>query len=450
MFRHQSGPSRPTILLITIGLLIAVALTTAAMIWMAVEVSREQIKIEQIVEEQPEAAVDHLRQWRNERQREFTSIIIDILVLGATVLALALVARAYFASQKSLHEVRTMASDILASIDQAVLTANTEGRITNINPVARDLLSIDDSAVGQLVEEAVEGSVPLMHVFETVMESGKSIYDQDVSVMRNGHKTRLRAEGHLMRDTDDSVIGVVIFIRDVTEQHLIGSQMKRMERFMGLGTLAAGLHHEIKNPLSALSLHVQLLEERLEDIQDQDIRENISVLKTETTRINGVLESFRDFASLDTLNRSETDLFELVKQTADLMRPKAAQQGVLLSTELPDRRPPCISADGARLEQVLLNLVINSLDAMRQGGTLRLKLHSDNGALKIDVSDTGTGIPDNIRQRIFDPYFTTKTDGSGMGLAVCDKVVQQHHGQISVQTSSAGTVFQIALPLDEA
>lgn len=436
--------------MITIGLLIAVALTTAAMIWMAVEVSREQIKIEQIVEEQPEAAVDHLRQWRNERQREFTSIIIDILVLGATVLALALVARAYFASQKSLHEVRTMASDILASIDQAVLTANTEGRITNINPVARDLLSIDDSAVGQLVKEAVEGSVPLMHVFQTVMESGKSIYDQDVSVMRNGHKTRLRAEGHLMRDTDDSVIGVVIFIRDVTEQHLIGSQMKRMERFMGLGTLAAGLHHEIKNPLSALSLHVQLLEERLEDIQDQDIRENISVLKTETTRINGVLESFRDFASLDTLNRSETDLFELVKQTADLMRPKAAQQGVLLSTELPDRRPPCISADGARLEQVLLNLVINSLDAMRQGGTLRLKLHSDNGALKIDVSDTGTGIPDNIRQRIFDPYFTTKTDGSGMGLAVCDKVVQQHHGQISVQTSSAGTVFQIALPLDEA
>ena len=198
-----------------------------------------------------------------------------------------------------------------------------------------------------------------------------------------------------------------------------------MERFMGLGTLAAGLHHEIKNPLSALSLHVQLLEERLEGQTDDEVAENLNVLKTEVTRIAGVLESFRDYASFDRLNRTETDVVGLTRRTIELVRPqaRAAARADSQST-CPTTASPSISADSARLEQVMLNLVLNALDEMRSGGTALALRHARRmrGKSSLAVGDTGRGIPDNLRSRIFDPYFTTKSDGSGMGLAFCDKI----------------------------
>jgi two-component system nitrogen regulation sensor histidine kinase GlnL len=221
-----------------------------------------------------------------------------------------------------------------------------------------------------------------------------------------------------------------------------------MERFMGLGTLAAGLHHEIKNPLSALSLHVQLLEERLEDHDDEEVAENLGVLKTEVTRVSGVLESFRDFASLDRLNRKTTDLPQLARQTVELVRPKAEQQRVSITLDLPKVPFPPLLADAARLEQVLLNLVVNALEGMPDGGKLTISLCCEGKEAKLNVADTGPGILESIRSRVFDPYFTTKSAGSGLGLAVCDKIVRQHGGDIDFETSATGTVFRISLPLE--
>ncbi len=279
--------------------------------------------------------------------------------------------------------------------------------------------------------------------------AGKPLRDQDFTVTRNGHVVRLRADCHVLRDNRDDVMGTVLHIRDVTEAMLIEERMRRMERFMGLGTLAAGLHHEIKNPLSALSLHVQLLEERLEGQADDEVAENLNVLKTEVTRIAGVLESFRDYASFDKLNRVETDIVGLVRQTVELVRPQAQRQAVQIRTELPERGIPTLLADSSRLEQVVLNLVLNALDEMRDGGTLSLSVtQHENQQVVVAVGDTGHGIPENIRSRIFDPYFTTKSDGSGMGLAFCDKIIRQHGGQIDVHTGSSGTVFNISLPVD--
>jgi two-component system nitrogen regulation sensor histidine kinase GlnL len=240
----------------------------------------------------------------------------------------------------------------------------------------------------------------------------------------------------------------VLHIRDVTERLLVEERMRRMERFMGLGALAAGLHHEIKNPLGALSLHVQLLEERLGDRADNEAAESLGVLKTEVTRISGVLESFRDFASVERLNRTDADLPELVRQTVDLIRPQAEGQGVRLTLKLPKEELPSLAADEARLEQVLLNLVMNALEEMESGGELTLSLRRNDDRLQIDVADTGRGIPERIQSRVFDPYFTTKTTGSGMGLAFCDKIIRQHGGQIDFETSSAGTTFRVVLFLD--
>jgi two-component system nitrogen regulation sensor histidine kinase GlnL len=249
----------------------------------------------------------------------------------------------------------------------------------------------------------------------------------------------------LLSDNVNQVLGTVIHVRDITERRLLEDRMGRMERFMGLGTLAAGLHHEMKNPLTALSLHIQLLEEHVADKIDLQAAENLGVVKTEITRINGVLESFRDFASLGRLNPSETDVWSIAVQAVSLIRPQSLEKSVEIALQ-PPKNGLLVQADAMKLEQVLLNVLLNGLEAMPDGGRLTVRGKREDGAASIEVTDTGPGIPDDLQRRIFDPYFTTKSTGSGMGLAICEKIMEQHGGRVHFATGPRGTTFTLALP----
>jgi signal transduction histidine kinase len=164
------------------------------------------------------------------------------------------------------------------------------------------------------------------------------------------------------------------------------------------------------------------------------------------TRIGEVLESFRDFASSSQLDLHAVDLRQLVDRAIRLVHPHAARQGIVLTSIGPEDGLICVEADATRLEQVLLNLLLNAEEAMH-GGAVTVRLSSDLGYAIIEVADTGPGIPENILPRVFDPYFSTKPQGSGMGLAICQKIIQQHGGSIACDTGSDGTVFRIRIPL---
>src|SRR5262249_25159904 len=156
-----------------------------------------------------------------------------------------------------------------------------------------------------------------------------------------------------------------------TERMLLEERMHRMERFLSLATLASGLHHEIKNPLTALSIHIQLLEELLADGQDGPaVDELVGVLKTEVCRLNGVLESFRSFAHLQRLSCQPTDALGILENAIRLIRPQAAEQKVQITLLHPEDELPHVPLDAEKFEQVVLNLLINALEAMPEGGTL--------------------------------------------------------------------------------
>lgn len=248
-------------------------------------------------------------------------------------------------------------------------------------------------------------------------------------------------------------MGNVVQIRDVTEPVLIEQRMRRMERYMGLGSLAAGLHHEIKNPLAALSLHCQLLQEELEPSHPTpEVQEMLGVIQAEVTRVGGVLESFRDFASLGQLNLTPLDVSRLVQRQVRLLEPRARQHKVEISLDLPTDPLPMIKADRVRLEQVLVNLLVNAIEAMPDGGALHVTVsfHAQTHPplVRVAVEDSGPGIPDSLRDRVFDPYFTTKREGTGMGLALCDKIISQHHGNLEYQRVAGRTTFEFALPVE--
>jgi two-component system nitrogen regulation sensor histidine kinase GlnL len=428
-----------------LGILSLFALVVTA--WVLLNVRHEQAIVNQLV--------SHLQgndlQVANELSSELglqnsLSLLLGLNLIAAAI-AFSFLVRGYFSSERNLEDVKVLSADILASMDAGVITTDMTGRVISINPRGRELVGLSTDNKVQNIKQLGPEHALLATVCEEMSKYHHPIRDRDYRAQRDGHSVALRAGCTMLLDRYKEEIGMVIHVRDVTEKALMEERLRRMERYMGLGSLAAGLQHEIKNPLSALSLHIQLLCERLQkETGDQEVNEILEVLNTEVKRISGVLDGFRNYASIHEIGRAPVDVSVMIEKLVRLLRPDAEQKKIKLIVEPLKNVSGLIQADAAQLEQVLLNLALNAFAAMPQGGTLHFKVSDLEGKLSVNISDTGNGIPPEIQSRIFDPYFTTRSDGTGMGLALCDKIVRQHDGSIDFETSPRGTTFTVTLP----
>jgi PAS domain S-box-containing protein len=448
MFREPPAVSRQVLITGIVMIVAALFCAGGLTIWLVLETRKEQQAIADVLREGSGDVIRDIGSLPGELRWQLVFSILVLIVLIAVSVAVVRLFLALLRSEDSLREVQVRSWNILASMDHGVITTDCEGRITSANPRGQELLGIGPELSGRLLREVCPKTMALNEVSRTVLESGQPLHDQEYELTISRRRHLFHVDCHLLNDVQDQVLGTVIHVRDVTARALMEERMRRMERFMGLGNLAAGLHHEIKNPLSALSIHIQLLDEHFDGDTDDEVVENLAVLKTEVTRIGGVLESFRDYASAARLSLGDVSLPEVIDQTIRLVRPKAEQQNVQVVREETPKAIPHVSADAAKIEQVLLNLMLNSLDAMPDGGKVAIRLIRTGSAVTIEVADSGTGVPENIRSQLFDPYFTTKSDGSGMGLALCDKIAQQHGGQITFTSGPEGTVFRFSLPTE--
>lgn len=446
MFRASPQESGSRYQRAVVGLLALSAAALAVTIWVELDFLREQELVEQIMRELPSDSTASAEALAGELKWQFRLTILVVLNLVVTGFAVVLLSRAYHSSQESLRDVKALASDILGGMEQAVITTDTDGAVTSINRRGLEFLHhSEEECLGRSLEQ-ISVDVPLEQ-FRTdwMVEQAPAMTRDFRSTAGDGERT-LRAFCQNLTDADKQLTGYVLQLRDVTNRIQIEERMRRMERYMGLGSLAAGLHHEIKNPLAALSLHVQLLEEQLESEPSAEVHRMLGVIRTEIDRVGGVLEGFRDATSMGRLNLEPVDLRLLLERQVELARPRAEQQGVKISTSISTPAGFEISADQVRLEQVLLNLFINALDAMRDGGLLQVRCGVDGANVLMEVADTGAGIPEELLDKVFDLYFTTKSDGSGLGLTMCDKIVRQHDGSLDVYSSSQGATFRITLP----
>ncbi|WP_161604560.1 two-component system sensor histidine kinase NtrB [Roseiconus nitratireducens] len=450
MFRIQSNDPPKSYRSAIIGLLSLSVAALAITVWVMVDFLDEQRIVQQLIRDLPPESQAAAQTLAGELRWQFRLSILVLINLVATGIAVLLLWRAYQTTQYSLRDFKAQAGDILSSMDQAVITTDLNGQITSFNVRAVELLGLQGDMLDKPLAELTD-QIDLRAFRRRANQQGDTPSIEDFHLTVFGSQRCLRTYCQPLRDIDNVTIGNVIQLRDVTEQIHVENQMRRMERFMGLGSLAAGLHHEIKNPLAALSLHVQLLEEQLEDPTNRDeIQSMLHVIKTEVSRVGSVLEGFRDFASVGRLHHDAVDLKSLVQQQVALIRPRAEQLGVELKVQYGPGSQTQVVLDRVRIEQVLLNLMINALQAMPSGGTLTIQTQAleSSDELRLTVSDTGGGIPESARSHIFDPYFTTKSDGTGMGLALSDKIVRQHGGTLDFETSSSGTTFEITLPRD--
>jgi two-component system, NtrC family, sensor histidine kinase HydH len=392
------------------------------------------------------AAIQALRQDIGTRIIIRSSALILLLLCAGATLWLQ---QRQLAVRRTLDHLTLLARDILASVDQGVITIDLQNRITGINLAATAILGVEVRCIGQPLARLGAGGGPLVALADRVADRQAAVWDHDFAVERSGRVRRVRADAHVLKDRTGRALGCVLLLRDMSERLLMEERVRRMERFLSLGTLASGLHHEIKNPLTALSIHIQLLEKRLrEPAPRRPVEELLGVVKTEILRLNGVLESFRDFASLQRLNLQPADPSLLLHDLARLIRPQADQQHVEVVLRHAAEGSPRVPLDIEKFKQAVLNLMINALEAMAEGGKLVVEMTTQDGELHVAVSDTGPGIPPEIHPSLFKPYFSTKTRGTGMGLALTEKLVGQHGGRIDFRTSPRGTTFRIAIPLE--
>ncbi len=229
-------------------------------------------------------------------------------------------------------------------------------------------------------------------------------------------------------------------------QKLRMRRLYRAERLATTGQLAAGAAHEIRNPLTSIRSTIQYLQRAVKD--DAELSEMVGDLLGETDRINAIVEGMLSFARRTEPHFEQVDLRELIAQTVRLVDPTARKAGVEIETVLPEQL--CmLRGDPDQLKQMLLNVIMNGVQAMAEGGNLRVSLDLLPGAehaWRVEIEDTGRGISGDDLERAFDPFFTTKSDGTGLGLSICHSIVQEHGGEIEIE-SAKGTGARVEIRL---
>ena len=242
-----------------------------------------------------------------------------------------------------------------------------------------------------------------------------------------------------------SQIGALLIMRDTESVRRIGDEIEMSRRLSASGRLTRGVAHEVKNPINAIVLHLQLLRNKLAQ-QEPDTRRHMDIIDTEIRRLDRVVQTLVDFTRPRDLHLEELDLRRLMEEVAQLAAPDAEQHGVTIDRQMPQQRLP-IKVDVDLMKQALLNVVINGVQAMPQGGHLTISARQENGAVVAEIRDEGGGIPKDAQDKIFELYFTTKKDGSGIGLAQTYQILQWHYGSVDFESSEGtGTVFRFNIP----
>ncbi len=364
------------------------------------------------------------------------ALAVDVLLLGEH-------------EQRTRARERTLAA-ALATMDQPVLILGVDARVEYANAAAIREYGYDAGEIAGLsVDDFVVASAQLSRR-ETIPEipQDKALWiGEHVHRRKDGSEFPAAVTLSHIRDGNDSIAGLVIGVRNLTEERKIAEHMSRTEKLAAIGELMAGVAHELNNPLTGISTFAQLL---LEDELEGEQLESVNLIKREADRAIGVIRDLLLFARKTDGRDVPVQINTIVQHTVRLRALASRSGGIEVHMQL-DPSDPQVRGDEQKLQQVLLNLLVNAESAMKTSLVRHLSVvtRSRREVVTIVISDTGHGMPDLVRQRVFEPFFTTKPpgEGTGLGLSVSYGIIQAHRGSIAVEsTPDIGTSFTITLP----
>ena len=350
---------------------------------------------------------------------------------------------------------------VLAGLPDAVIAVDGSRHVVFWNAATEEMTGRSARRVtGRALKEIFPADASLVRRIDETLATGEGRSEPEASIETvDGREVPVSIVTAPLFARDGSVEAAVAVLRDVSRIRQLESEVRRGETLAAAGRMAVGLAHEIRNPLGAIRGAVQLLARELP--AGSSLVEYTDVLTKEVDRVNRVVEMLLDLARPVQLRLVPLNVHQLLERVALLSQELARERGVTIVRRYDPSLPP-ILGDEDRMVQVIHNLVRNAIEAMRGGGSVtlmtRVSLHPlfgkmDVGAghrtmVEVAVIDEGTGIPSEVRGRIFDPFFTTKDRGLGLGLALCHRIVEEHHGTIQVEArKGGGTVFTCFLPV---
>jgi two-component system nitrogen regulation sensor histidine kinase GlnL len=349
---------------------------------------------------------------------------------------------------------------ILENIDRAVIAFDQQGRITLFNPAAEALMERSArQMIGQSYSEVFSGQETLLYLIRTAIEEGRSITDDEgISLIgASGARIPINAYAAPIFASRGNQDGAVVIIRDLSRIKELEGTLRRSDRLSMLGTLAAGLAHEIKNPLGGVKGAAQLLAMELD--ADSPLTEYTRIMIKEVERINVIIEELMDLGNPRPLEINEVDLARVLNDIILLQQEAARPQKIDFRLKLDPSIPP-IQGDESLLTRLFLNLIKNAREAISDSGGVIVETRISSNYHKtgpgrrstpmvdITISDSGCGIEQEQLEQIFTPYFTTKAKSCGLGLAIAQKVIEDHQGLLKVDSvPGGGTSMIISLPL---
>jgi signal transduction histidine kinase len=334
---------------------------------------------------------------------------------------------------------------VLLKLQDGILLFTGDGRAVLVSEAARRFLNVErGSLLGLDAAEIFDPSTVLGKTLLDAFDTGRTLVK--VEILTETWR-RIEASLDFIRDNSTSQgLGALVTLHDVESVEEVESELELSRRMASIGRLTSGVGHEVKNPINAIVVHLELLKTKLGDASAPAMR-HLEVIDAEIHRLDRVVQTLVDFSRPVELQLREQDLRTVVADVLALAAEELFRNNVTLVSRLPET-PMVANVDADLFKQAVLNVIQNGAQAMQQGGTLEVILEEDRKVARLRIGDEGPGIPEEIREKIFDLYFTTKSEGSGIGLAMTYRILQLHHGNVEVQSKAGrGTEFLLRIPL---
>ncbi len=355
--------------------------------------------------------------------------------------------------ETQIHQKEQFFASIIRNSADAIITLDSQERVTSWNRGAETMLGYtEQEMIGQSLDIIVPVELRRQKELERISRVART-----EGYLRSYRTQRITKDGQLIdviftrsaiKDNQGKITGFSSVMKDVTQQELSDRLFAQMEKLSAIGELAAGLAHEIKNPLAGIKGAIEIIRDRMDE--DYPHRMVLDDVLSEVTRIDRIVMNLLSYSKPRKPNFVKTNLMTLMGNVIALIQNLAASKRILLQVQS-EENTPSIMGDENDLRQLFMNLLLNSIEALEIKGRVWIKFRtsSDSKFLKVEVLDNGPGIPEGDLPKIFQPFYTTKKQGTGLGLATCKRIVLDHGGEIRVESElGKGTRFLIDFPLN--
>jgi two-component system sensor histidine kinase HydH len=377
------------------------------------------------------------------RLRNTIVLSVLLLLLGFAGFVAMFWMQSYRTARRSLQDTSVFANEVVAHLPVGLIATDPQGRIAFFNAAAEQIIGAPrHSAIGKMPEKVLPKRVVELL---TLLDQSQIVREEEmVWDLGDRRAVPVSVSANRIVNELDHLVGHVVMVRDLSEVQRLRQEIQRQEKLAALGGLAAGVAHEIRNPLSSIKGMATYLANRF--CSNGGDRQAADVMVQEVDRLNRVISELLEFARPSDITIQTVDLPQLLQHSLRLIQQDADANDIQVELNIQTAMPKA-DIDPDRISQCLLNLYLNAIAAMPDGGRLEVVCRKEaSGDLVISVGDSGGGIDDDRLSEIFNPYFTTKSTGTGLGLAIVHKIVEAHQGRIGVQSTPNGTTFSLHLP----